>query len=354
MTANVFDMKKMVKRAYKYRFYPALEQVAELSWTFGCVRKVWNLALEARTTAWHQRHEHVSYLQSSAMLTQWKHSDDLGYLNEVSSVPLQQALRHLQSAYARFWQKQARYPRYKSRKKSRSAAYTRSAFRYRDGQLHLAKMTAPLAVVWSRPLPDGAEPSTVTVSRDPAGRWFVSLLCQCAVEPHPASATVVGIDAGITSLVTLSTGDKIANPRHEPRDRDRLARAQRRLARTRKGSANRDKARLKVARVHARTLVPLVQDLLGVRAPGIEPAARRPRVGMRALRYPARPGHQRRSQHQSRRAGGACLRSRHKTRAGAIPVGQPAVKQEPRQVTAGIPVLQLQAGEKSIRSTYRP
>jgi putative transposase len=87
------------------------------------------------------------------MLTQWKHSDDLGYLNQVSSVPLQQALRHLQSAYARFWQKQARRPRYKSRKKSRSAAeYTRSAFRYRDGELHLAKMTAPLAVVWSRPL----------------------------------------------------------------------------------------------------------------------------------------------------------------------------------------------------------
>jgi len=253
MTAKMFDMTKTVKRAYKYRFYPTPEQAAELTRTFGCVRKVWNLALQARTTAWHQRHEHVTYLQSSAMLTQWKHSGDLGYLNQVSSVPLQQALRHLQSAYARFWQKQARYPRYKSRKKSRaSAEYTRSAFRYRDGQLHLAKMTAPLAVVWSRPLPDGAEPSTVTVSRDRAGRWFVSLLCQCAVEPHPVSDTAVGVDAGITSLVTLSTGEKIPNPRHERRDRARLARAQRRLARTRKGSANRDKARLKVARVHAR------------------------------------------------------------------------------------------------------
>jgi len=246
-------MMKMVKRAYKYRFYPTPEQAAELTRTFGCVRKVWNLALEARTTAWHQRHEHVSYLQSSAMLTQWKHSDDLGYLNEVSSVPLQQALRHLQSAFTRFRDNQARYPRYKSRKKSRaSAEYTRSAFRYRDGRLRLAKMTAPLAVVWSRPLPDGAEPSTVTVSRDPAGRWFVSLLCECAVEPHPAIDTVVGVDAGITSLVTLSSGEKIANPRHERRDRDRLALVQRRLARTQKGSANRDKARLKVARVHAR------------------------------------------------------------------------------------------------------
>jgi putative transposase len=253
IAAKVFDMVKMVKRAYKYRFYPTSEQAQELCRTFGCVRKVRNLALAARTTARHQRHERITYLQSSALLTQWKRSGDLAFLAGVSSVPLQQALRHLQTAYTRYWHHQARHPRFKSRKKSRaSAEYTRSAFRYRDGQLHLAKMTGPLAIAWSRPLPDGAEPSTVTVSRDPAGRWFVSLLCQCPVQPHPASTTVVGVDAGITSLVTLSTGEKIANPRHEKRDRARLARAQRRLTRTRQGSANRDKARLKVARVHAR------------------------------------------------------------------------------------------------------
>ena len=252
-TANIFDLVKVVRRAYKYRFYPTSEQAAGLSRTFGCIRKVWNLALEARMAAWHQRHERVTYLQSSVLLTGWKRSDDFAYLNQVSSVPLQQALRHLQSAFARFRDSQARYPKFKSRKKSRAAAeYTRSAFRYRDGQPHLAKMTGPLAVVWSRALPDGAEPSTVTVSRDRAGRWFVSLLCQCAVEPHPASDSVVGGDAGITSLLTLSTGEKIANPRHERRDRARLALAQRRLARTQKGSANRDKARLKVARIHAR------------------------------------------------------------------------------------------------------
>jgi putative transposase len=249
----MFDVTKIVKRAYKYRFYPTPKQAEDLTQTFGCVRKVYNLALEARTTAWHQRQERVSYVQSSAMLTQWKRSDDLAYLNQVSSVPLQQALRHLQSAFARFWEQQARYPRFKSRKKSRaSAEYTRSAFRYRDGQLHLAKMTGPLAVVWSRPLPDGAEPSTVTVSRDPAGRWFVSLQCECMVESLPAGTSVAGVDAGITSLVTISSGEKIVNPRHERRDRARLALAQRRMARTQKGSVNRDKARLKVARVHAR------------------------------------------------------------------------------------------------------
>ncbi|WP_326550316.1 RNA-guided endonuclease InsQ/TnpB family protein [Micromonospora sp. NBC_01813] len=95
-------------------------------------------------------------------------------------------------------------------------------------------------------------PSTVTVSQDPAGRWFVSLLCDDVIEPAPASTAVVGVDAGLDSLFTLSTGEKIPNPRHERRDRAALARAQRNLARKARGSANRAKARLAVARVHAR------------------------------------------------------------------------------------------------------
>jgi putative transposase len=246
-------MAKVVRRAYRYRFYPSPAQAAELSRTFGCVRLVWNKALDARTSAWYQRQERVTYVQSSAMLTEWKSGDDLAFLNEVSCVPLQQALRHLQGAFAAFWDKRSRYPRFKSRKRSRqSAEYTRSAFRWRGGLLTLAKMSEPLDIRWSRPLPEGAEPSTVTVSRDAAGRWHVSLLAECAVSPLPASGEVAGIDAGITSLLTLSTGEKIANPRHERRDRARLAKAQRNLARKAKGSANRAKAKVRVARVHAR------------------------------------------------------------------------------------------------------
>ena len=246
-------MAKTVKRAYRYRFYPSPGQETELLRTFGCVRKVWNLALDARTEAWYWRRERVSYVQSSAMLTEWKQSDELAYLNEVSSVPLQQDLRHLQGAFASFYDKRAKYPRFKSRRRSRqSAEYTRSAFRWRDGRLTLAKMEQPLDIRWSRPLPEGAEPSTATVSRDAAGRWHVSLLCECPVQPLPAADAVTGIDAGLTSLVALSTGEKIANPRHERKDREKLAKAQRELARKTKGSANREKARRKVARIHAR------------------------------------------------------------------------------------------------------
>ncbi|MFB7425745.1 RNA-guided endonuclease InsQ/TnpB family protein [Streptomyces hydrogenans] len=243
-----------VKRAFKYRFHPTDAQAAELSRTFGCVRKVYNLALAARTEAW-ARQERVNYNATSAMLTAWKKTEELAFLNEVSSVPLQQCLRHLQSAFTSFFGKRARYPRFKSKKRSRkSAEYTTSGFRFRDGRLTLAKMAKPLAIVWSRPLPAGASPSTVTVSQDAAGRWFVSLLCDDpTVKPLPVTDTAVGVDVGLDHLLTLSTGEKIANPRHERRGRARLALAQRQLARKAKGDgANRAKARRRVAKIHAR------------------------------------------------------------------------------------------------------
>lgn len=241
------------KRAFKYRFYPTNEQAAELSRTFGCVRKVYNLALAARTQAW-VRGERVNYNATSAMLTAWKRTEELAYLCDVSSVPLQQTLRHLQAAFTNFFAKKAKYPRFKSKKKSgASAEYTTSGFRLRNGRLTLAKMGEPLDIRWSRPLPEGAEPSTVTVSKDPAGRWFVSVLCQDpSIRPLPATDTAVGIDVGLTSLLTLSTGEKITNPRHERKDRARLAKAQRSLAKKAKGSANRAKARIRVAKIHAR------------------------------------------------------------------------------------------------------
>ncbi|MDO0914945.1 RNA-guided endonuclease TnpB family protein [Streptomyces sp. DT2A-34] len=243
------------KRAFKYRFYPTGAQAAELSRTFGCVRKVYNLALAARTEAWALRQERINYNATSAMLTAWKKTEELAYLNDVSSVPLQQALRHLQTAFTHFFAKRTKYPRFKSRKKSRkSAEYTTSAFRFRDGELTLAKMAEPLDIVWSRTLPEGAQPSTVTVSQDAAERWFVSLLVEDpAVQPLPFTETAVGVDAGSVHLLTLSTGEKITNPRHERKDRGRLSKAQRELSRKAEGDgANRAKARRKVARIHAR------------------------------------------------------------------------------------------------------
>lgn len=242
-----------MKRAYRYRFYPAPEQADLLNRTFGCVRYVYNRALAERARAWTQEQKRVTFADTCRMLTAWKAEPGTGWLYEVSNVALQQGLQHLQQAFVNFWGKRAKYPAFKSRHKSRaSATFTTSGFRWRDGQITLAKMTEPLDIRWSRPLPEGAEPSTVTVSRDAAGRWHVSILVEETIGPLPPAGTAVGIDAGITSLVTLSTGEKITNPGHEKRDRARLARAQRTLARKQEGSANRAKAKVKVARVYAR------------------------------------------------------------------------------------------------------
>jgi len=244
----------VVKRAYKYRFYPTPEQAELLNRTFGSVRYVYNRALAERSRAWTQDQKRVTFAETCRMLTQWKADPETSWLYEVSNVALQQGLQHLQQAYLNFWGKRSGYPTFKSKRKSRaSATFTTSGFRYRDGQITLAKMDVPLDIRWSRPPPECAEPSTVTVSRDAAGRWHVSILVEETIEPlPPAPASAVGVDAGITSLVTLSTGEKITNPKCEKRDRARLAKAQRNLARKQKGSRNRARARVKVARVYAR------------------------------------------------------------------------------------------------------
>jgi len=244
----------MPQRAFKYRLEPTAEQAALLSRTFGCVRYVWNHALEGRQRAYAVEGRSVSYAESDRMLTTLKADGEHDWLREVSSVPLQQTLRHLQAAYAAFFAKRSKYPRFKAKHRCRDAAtFTRNGFSWRDGELRLAKLTEPLAIRWSRSLPEGVDPSSVTVSRDAAGRWFVSILCEdSSIRPLPRLDSAIGIDAGLTSLVTLSTGEKVANPRHERRDRAKLVKAQRALARKRRGSANREKARRTVARVHAR------------------------------------------------------------------------------------------------------
>lgn len=244
----------MPRRAYRYRFYPTPEQEALLRRTCGCVRYVWNWALETRSTAYVQHGERIGYVALSAALTALKADPEHQWLGEVSSVPLQQTVRHQQQALAGFFDKRARYPRFRAKRRGRqSAEFTRSAFRWDGARVWLAKMVEPLPVRWSRPLPEGCAPSTVTVSLDTAGRWHVSILVDDpTVARLPPSASAVGMDAGISSLVTLSTGEKLTNPRHERTDRQRLTKAQRDLSRKQKGSTNRAKARRRVARVHAR------------------------------------------------------------------------------------------------------
>jgi len=243
----------MTQRAYRYRFTPTAEQESLLRRTLGCVRLVFNKALAARREAWEEQQESVNYEQTSALLTLWKQQEDLQFLSEVSCVPLQQTLRHLQTAFGNFFKKRAKYPRFKKKRSGGSAEFTRSAFKWKDGQVWLAKCIQPLNIIWSRMLPQGCEPSTITVKLDAAGRWFVSLLVHDhTIQPLPTVDKQVGLDAGITSLVTTSDGEKVANPKHFERLRRKLRRVQKALSRRQKGSNNREKARREVAKVQAR------------------------------------------------------------------------------------------------------
>ena len=242
----------MVERAYKFRFYPSVEQENLLRRTLGCVRLVYNLALATRTEAWYVRQERIGYSQTSSLLTSWKKQQPLDFLNEVSCVPLQQGLRHLQKAFNNFWAKRAKYPRFKKKRNGGSAEFTKSAFKWRDGKLYLAKSSEPLNIVWSRFLPQDTEPSTVTVRLDPSGRWFVSLLVDDpTVQALPKTEKTVGLDAGITSVVTTSAGEKISNPKHFSLKYKKLKAAQKVLSRRVKGSNNYKKTQKAVAKIHA-------------------------------------------------------------------------------------------------------
>jgi putative transposase len=242
-----------VRMAYRCRAYPDPVQQAVLNRTFGCVRVVWNHTLAARRTRWHQERAGTSYAESDRALTAMKKDPDLAFLNEVSCVPLQQALRHQHQAFTAFFARRARYPRFKTRCSRQSAHYTRRAFSMRGGELRLAKISTPLWYVWSWPDVDVTtlDPAMAIVSRESDGRWYVTFTIDTdAPESLAETGRAVGVDLGVTDFAVTSDGERTANPRHLERKARRLARYQRRMARCQKGSANRAKAAAKVARAH--------------------------------------------------------------------------------------------------------
>ncbi|MFT0172005.1 RNA-guided endonuclease InsQ/TnpB family protein [Paraburkholderia mimosarum] len=178
-----------IKRAYRFRFYPTPEQEVILARTFGCARFAYNHMLRLRTDAWYQRQERVGYHETSAALTALKKTPEHAWLNEVSSVPVQQALRHLQTAFANFFAKRAKCPNFRRKDGEQSAEYTTSAFKWDGNSLTLAKMKEPLAIRWSRAIPKGAKVTTCTVSKDTVGRFHVSMLCDDVVSAKQGSAS---------------------------------------------------------------------------------------------------------------------------------------------------------------------
>ena len=239
-------------RAYKYRFYPTPEQKELLLRTFGCARFVYNKALETRKKSWEENKTRVSYNDTSKMLTEWKRLEEYKFLKEVSAVALQQALRHLQTAYENFFRKTAGYPNFKPRKSKQSIIFVGNSFRIKGKKVKLAKMRDPLNIRWSRRLPKGAKPTSVTVSVDSSGRWHIVFLVEEEIKKLPETDKTVGIDLGVKDFAVTSDGKKYDTPKISKRKQAKLRRVQKELERREKTSNNREKSRQKLAKLHTK------------------------------------------------------------------------------------------------------
>ena len=238
----------MKNKAYKYRIYPTAEQKQLLAQTFGCVRVVWNNLLDWRNKEYSLNGNKINYTKSSAHLTELKNQEQFSWLNDVSSVALQQTLRSQDVAFSNFFAKRAKYPNFKRKSSNQSFRLMSTAYRLKDGQLYIAKSTEPLNVRWSRPL-EGKH-SSITISKDCADRYFVSFCSELEIKSLPKVDKTVGIDLGLTDFLVTSDGEKVKPLKALIKYQKKLARLQKRLSKKLKGSNNAKEARLKVARLH--------------------------------------------------------------------------------------------------------
>ncbi|MFG1750802.1 RNA-guided endonuclease InsQ/TnpB family protein [Streptosporangium sandarakinum] len=245
---------------YNFRLYPTAGQRLALAKAFGCARVVFNDGLRLRQQAHEQG---LPYLSDGdlfkRMITQAKKTPERAWLGEVSAVVLQQALADLNTAFRNFFASvsgkrkgpKMAPPRFRSRKDTRQTVrFTRNA-RFAittGGKLRLPKI-GEVTLRWSRDLP--SEPSSVTVTKDASGRYFASFVVETGDEPLPEATSQIGVDLGLTHFAVLSDGRKIDNPRFLRRAERRLKKVQKALSRKAKGSANRRKAVVKVAKAHA-------------------------------------------------------------------------------------------------------
>lgn len=243
----------MVQRSFKFRIYPNAAQRQQLAREFGHARWAWNTCLAWRSHAY-QQGERVTAVDFSRELTQLKKLEPYAWLNEVSSGTLVQKLRDQDRAFANFFAKRAKYPRFKKRSHTQSVRYQIdqriAASMYRAGELLKLPKLGPLKVVWSR-IPVGV-PKMVTITMDATGRYFASFGVEQNIEQWPQKTNAVGLDFGVKDVVVTSDGWKSGNPRHLRTMMQRLKRAQRILSRRTKGSGRWRAQRIRVAKLHAR------------------------------------------------------------------------------------------------------
>ncbi len=246
-----------MKLRYKYRIYPTNQQKWRLAKLFGCCRVVFNDALAycQETYTKGGNYEGVNIL--SKRLTKSKNTEEKQWLREVSAIPLQQSLRDLHQGFKNFFDScqgkrkgaKIKPPKFKKRKSKQSAKFTDNGFKVKQHKVYLAKI-GDLKIVWSRELP--SRPSSVTVIKDSADRYFLSFVCEVSPKILPPNNNSVGVDLGIIDFATLSDGEKVKAPKPLKSQLKRLRKLQRNLSRKQEGSKRREVARKKVAKLHAK------------------------------------------------------------------------------------------------------
>jgi putative transposase len=242
-----------MKARYQYRIYPTDQQRQDLAKVFGCVRVVWNDAL-----ALCKRSEKLPSngdLQKIC-ITQAKKTKEREWLGEVSNIPLQQSIADLGVAFSNFFAsrkgkrkgQKINPPKFKKRTNQQSARFRKGGFSIKVAKVYLAKIGC-IKTKWSRPLP--SEPSSVTVIKDHAGRYFLSFVVEIEPEFKPAQNPAIGIDLGIKTFAALSNGEKVSSPNYSRLDR-KIRRSQRKLSRRQKDSRRRERMRRRVAQLKAK------------------------------------------------------------------------------------------------------
>lgn len=242
-----------MKARYQYRIYPTNQQCKDLARLFGCVRVVYNDALALCKQS--EKLPKLGDLQKIC-ITQAKKTEERKWLSEVSNIPLQQSIADLGVAWSNFFAslkgnrkgKKVNSPKFKKRTNRQSARFRKGGFRIKAAKVFLAKIGC-IKTKWSRPLP--AEPSSVTVIKDTAGRYFLSFVVEVQPETRPAANPAVGIDLGLKVFAALSTGERVNHPSYSKLDR-KIRRAQRQLSRRQRTSKRRERMRLRVAKLKAK------------------------------------------------------------------------------------------------------
>lgn len=231
---------------HKYRLYPTQPQKSLLARTFGCVRSVYNHGLIRKRDAYNTDKTNISIAQLSKELTQTKQLPEFEYLKQVPATCLIQSLMDLDTAYKRFFKKESRYPRCKKKGTQKSARFQDVVVK--NGVVHLPKLGA-VKIKFTRNPP--TEIKMATVMQDACGRYFISWAVEANDQLLPITRKIVGLDVGLTDLITCSNGEKFDNERFMKRKLKALKRSQRALARCQKQSNRRKKQRAKLARIHS-------------------------------------------------------------------------------------------------------